>query len=171
MTQSEKIEEAYRWQINYDKQLKDLKTLSERCNQLLKDKGDLTDKVKELEKELTKKADTNHQLVEQMANLNEENAELKAKIYGGGYEAVITKKDADIILLEHSLKEQKELHKSVCDQLTHTHRNLGNQLTKAKELIKKLKALYLYPVVTKDDVKRQDEILAEAEQFLSEVEK
>ena len=64
--------------------------------------------------------------------LEKENAELKAKIYGGGYEAVITKKDADIILLEHLLKEQKELHKSVCDQLTHTHRNLGNQLTKAK---------------------------------------
>lgn len=45
-------------------------------------------------------------------------------------------------------------------------------LTKAKELIKKLKALYLYPVITKDDVKQQDEILTEAEQFLnSEVEK
>ena len=46
------------------------------------------------------------------------------------------------------------------------------QLTKAKEIIKKLKALYFSPVVTKDDVKRQDEILAEAEQFLnSEVKK
>lgn len=40
------------------------------------------------------------------------------------------------------------------------------QLTKAKEIIKKLKALYFSPVVTKDDVKRQDEILNEAEQFL-----
>jgi hypothetical protein len=46
------------------------------------------------------------------------------------------------------------------------------QLTKATEIIKKLKALYFSPVVTKDDVKRQDEILAEVEQFLnSEVEK
>ena len=50
------------------------------------------------------------------------------------------------------------------------HRN--DQLTNAKEIIKKLKALYLSPVVTNDDVKRQDEILNEAEQFLnSEVEK
>lgn len=45
------------------------------------------------------------------------------------------------------------------------------QLTTAKEIIKKLKMLYFSPVVTKDDVKRQDEILAEVEQFLSEVEK
>ena len=37
-----------------------------------------------------------------------------------------------------------------------------------KEIIKKLRALYSSPVVTNDDVKRQDEILAEAEQFLNE---
>lgn len=50
--------------------------------------------------------------------------------------------------------------------------NRLHQLIKAKEIIKKLKALYLTPVVTKDDVKRQDEILEEVEQFLnSEVEK
>ena len=47
--------------------------------------------------------------------------------------------------------------------------NANIKLVKSKEIIKKLKALYFYPVVTKDDVKRQDEILAEAEQFLSEV--
>lgn len=73
-----------------------------------------------------------------IAELEKENAELKAKIYGGGYEAVITKKDADIILLEHLLKEQKELHKSVCNQLTHTHKNLRNQLTYAKTSIQDL---------------------------------
>ncbi len=49
--------------------------------------------------------------------------------------------------------------------------DLEETINKAKELIKKLKALYLYPVVTKDDVKQQNEILTEAEQFLSEVEK
>jgi hypothetical protein len=48
--------------------------------------------------------------------------------------------------------------------------NSSIQLTKATEIIKKLKALYLSPVVTKDDVKRQDEILAEAEQFLKDCE-
>lgn len=42
---------------------------------------------------------------------------------------------------------------------------------KAKEIIKKLKALYFSPIETKDDIKRQDEILEEAEQFISEVKK
>ena len=51
--------------------------------------------------------------------------------------------------------------------------NEHDQLTKAKEIIKKLKALFLFPIVTEDDIKRQDEILTEAEQFIkdSEVEK
>ena len=48
---------------------------------------------------------------------------------------------------------------------------LKKQIGKSKELIKKLRALYLSPVVTNDDVKRQDEILNEVKQFLSEVEK
>jgi hypothetical protein len=39
--------------------------------------------------------------------------------------------------------------------------------TKAREIIKDLKALYFSPIVTNDDVKRQDEILAAAEQFLA----
>lgn len=47
---------------------------------------------------------------------------------------------------------------------------LSDNLDKAKEIIKKLKALYFSPVVTKDDVKQQDEILNEAEKFLSEAE-
>ena len=46
----------------------------------------------------------------------------------------------------------------------------GEKLTKAKEIIKKLRALYSSPVVTNDDIKRQDEILAETEQFLKECE-
>lgn len=40
------------------------------------------------------------------------------------------------------------------------------QLEVAKEIIKKLRVLYFSPVVTNDDVKRQDEILNEVEQFL-----
>ena len=39
-------------------------------------------------------------------------------------------------------------------------------ITKSKDIIKRLKALYSSPVVTNDDVKRQDEILNEAEEFL-----
>jgi hypothetical protein len=61
------------------------------------------------------------------------------------------------------LKERnKELLES-CEGATMMYKDL----CKAKEIIKKLKALYLYPVVTNDDIKRQDEILEEAEQFLN----
>lgn len=45
------------------------------------------------------------------------------------------------------------------------------QLTKAKEIIKSLIALHYNPVVTKDDLKKQDKILEQAEQFLKELEK
>lgn len=108
---------------------------------------------------------------EKIAELEKENAELNAKIYGGGYEAVIMKKDADIILLEHLLKEQKELHKSVCDQLTHTHRNLGNQLTKAKEIIEKLleeEKNNMYWEMNGSDKSSYYEVRKQAEQFLKD---
>ena len=51
-----------------------------------------------------------------------------------------------------------------------TVKPMQKQIDKAKELIKKLKALYFSPVVTNDDVKRQDEVLNEVEQFLKELE-
>ena len=66
---------------------------------------------KELQEELTKKADTNHSLVEQMADLESENAELKEKLEieqnarGDWFGKAVTK---------------------------------DNQLTKAKELIKEM---------------------------------
>ena len=42
------------------------------------------------------------------------------------------------------------------------------KLTKATEIIKSLIALHYNPVVTKDDLKKQDKILEQAEQFLKE---
>lgn len=70
------------------------------------------------------------------------------------------------------LKKQLEMSNKVYnDNLDYSH-HIEGQLTKAKEIIEKLRALYLSPVVTKEDIKRQDEILNEVEQFLnSEVEK
>lgn len=73
--------------------------------------------------------------------------------------------------LKEKLKPEnclKSLAKSGLVKFTCENGNEHEQLTKAKEIIKKLKALYFSPVVTKDDVKRQDEILAEAEQFLKD---
>ena len=77
--------------------------------------------------------------------------------------------------LKHAIAELRR-EKDILNTHTKAQEKLakyrGEQLAKAKEIIKKLKALYFSPVVTKDDVKRQDEILAEVEQFLnSEVEK
>jgi hypothetical protein len=45
------------------------------------------------------------------------------------------------------------------------------QLTKAKEIIKKLYAVDYDPCVTESDLKYRDELFAEIKQFLSEVEK
>ena len=78
---------------------------------------------------------------------------------------------------KHLEKENAELKRDKEDLIFIRNQNAKcmcedkERLTNAKEIIKKLKALYFSPVVTKDDVKRQDEILEEAEQFLSEVEK
>ena len=85
--------------------------------------------------------------------LKEENAELKEKLKP-----------------ENCLKL---LAKEGYVKFTCENGNEHDQLNKAKEIIKKLKALFLFPIVTEDDIKRQDEILTEAEQFLknSEVEK
>ena len=86
---------------------------------------------------------------------------LKDPILQQGFE-VICKENAEL------KGKNKWYSEQVCNKEC---AEVWGELTTAKELIKKLKALYLYPVVTKDDVKRQDEILNEAEQFLSEVEK
>lgn len=114
-------------------------------------------------------------LQERIEKLEKENAELKMKIYGGGYEMIITKKDADINLLEKQLKEQKEQNKNY-EQLidngsvTLVKERLKNykQLTKAKEHIRTLISCLI------DWVQEGDKdycYIADAEQFLKEIEK
>lgn len=106
--------------------------------------------------------------------LEKENAELKMKIYGGGYEMIITKKDADIILLEKEnaeLKEQNRNYEQLIDNgsVTLAKERLKNykQLTKAKKLLAKWVELYKpksegYPITP---------IQEQTEQFLKEIEK
>jgi hypothetical protein len=74
--------------------------------------------------------------------------------------------------LEKENAELKEMYHETDEDNNKLRENIP-LLAEAKEIIKKLQFLYLSPVVTKDDVKRQDEILAEVKQFLkdSEVEK
>ena len=80
---------------------------------------------------------------------------------------------AKVYKLQKENAELKAKNKWYSEQVCNKEcAEVWGQLTKATEIIKKLKALYFSPVVTKDDVKRQGEILAEAEQFLkSEVDK
>lgn len=82
-----------------------------------------------------------------------------------------TKLKTDYEVLSCSVGDFGELQNKL-EEEQRKNNGLSDNLTTAKEIIKKLKALYFSPVVTKDDVKRQDEILNESEQFLnSEVEK
>lgn len=100
-----------------------------------------------------------------------ENAELKLKLEAlEGQTPWKDIKDKSELIKENT--ELKDDNKVMADNYSKMEQKFYDNLTKAKDIIKKLKALYFSPVVTKDDVKRQDEILAEVEQFLnSEVEK
>ena len=51
--------------------------------------------------------------------------------------------------------------------VAHSIADIQNAKKEAREIIKDLKALYYSPIVTNDDVKRQDKILAAADQFLA----
>ena len=73
------------------------------------------------------------------------------------YRQMESKKDKQIEDLEWQLQKDNDNYQAE-----------NKRLEQAKEIIKNLKTLYFSPVVTKDDVKRQDEILNEAEQFLKE---
>ena len=72
-------------------------------------------------------------------------------------------------MAEPTIKELKEKleHRNCVDCSNH---GSNIKLLKAKGIIKKLQALYFSPVVTNDDTKRQDQILAETEQFIKECE-
>ena len=94
----------------------------------------------ELKSELTKKADTNHSLVKQMADMESKNAELKA------FRQDCVKLTEDNVVMARQRAE------------------MARQLTKAKEIIKGL--LELGSIGDGDYT-----YVAQAEQFLSEVEK
>lgn len=81
----------------------------------------------------------------------QENAELKAKLYGGGYEAVITKKDADIYLPEKTNLEQR------------------SQLKKATEIIRDLYYTIQSRIVYTNNIPIEDE-MARAKEFIQKAE-
>ncbi len=84
---------------------------------------------------------------------------------------IASEQEKRITELEKENAELKDDNKVMADNYSKMEQKVYDNLTKAKEIIQKLQALYFSPVVTNGDVKRQDEILAEAEQFLKECEK
>lgn len=85
-------------------------------------------------------------------------------------EQMIKTLDKENAELKEQLLEQKQYTAFKCNEAVKEKEVYEREhylLTTAKDIIKKLRALYLSPVVTKDDVKKQDEILNEAEQFLN----
>ena len=86
--------------------------------------------------------------------LEEENAELekqhkieKEKWYAE-YTAMYSDFQKHIEELEKEKAELKEHHKNVCENLTDTHRNIREQLTKAKEIIEDL--IKFQPYINKE---------------------
>ena len=75
--------------------------------------------------------------------------------------------------LEKENAELKERYAIINLNANIAVRDLNDQLTKAKEIIKKLYAVYYDPCITESDLKYRDELFAEIKQFLkdSEVEK
>lgn len=65
----------------------------------------------ELQDELTKKADTNHQLVEQLAKVSEENAELKKSLHGIVYMATSGLHVKNQIAFDRCIAEAEKLLK------------------------------------------------------------
>ena len=95
--------------------------------------------IKSLEEELTKKADTNHSLVEQMADLGSKNAELKT---------------------------DKQYWEQKANRLTTEWGETLDQLAQAKEIIKEFVCHYNNKTIYVNNVKP---LLEQAEQFLKGV--
>ena len=99
-------------------------------------------------------------LINKIAVLEKENAELKEKLKGAEKAGDYWKDSC--FGWQHRCVSRKPFKVAVKAQ---------KQLTKATEIIKKLYADYYDPCITESDLKYRDEIFAEIKQFLSEVEK
>lgn len=69
--------------------------------------------------------------------------------------------NADEKLIDDFCKENKRLLES-CEGATMMYKDL----CESKEIIKKLLALYFSPIVTQDDLKKQDKIIKQAQDFI-----
>ena len=87
--------------------------LGERCNQLLKDKGELTDKVKELEDHLAEEVELHSHAEEYIKSLEKENEQLRNN---GFTVSAMTEQQLKVAIekgeqLEKQIEKMKEEHK------------------------------------------------------------
>ena len=155
------------WYNKYKELEKENRLLGERCNQLLKDKGDLTDKIadikancdlaiegrdikiKELEEENNKLLDVINNQDVKIADLESENAELRNN---GFTVSAMTEQQ-----LKVAIEKGKQLEKENAEQ--------KDQLTKAKEILEELAKMEYAINPPADKVKS---LMVKAEQFLQE---
>jgi predicted RNase H-like nuclease (RuvC/YqgF family) len=121
--------------------------------------------MKQLRAEIEEFKETNHELAELAIERQKEINELEK---------------CRQILSDCTDRQRKEIHElSDCNSrllsqaaaATKRVLALEKENAEAKEIIKSLIALHYNPVVTKDDLKKQDKILEQAEQFIKEIEK
>lgn len=155
----------------------------------------------ELTDELTKKADINHSLVEQMADLESENAELRkvaefqqssnmnrhfenkklkeGLAVGSTFNKALNSMNKNleeerdkyrnmVFELQKENAELKEKYVKECEDVAFVVTNYNKQLTKAKEIIRDFISVAI-DYIDKED--KNYSYIAEAEQFLNEVEK
>ena len=93
--------------------------------------------------------------------------------YGKGYK----RKDLRIAYLagaeprEKKIEDLEKHHKSVCESLTNTHRNIREQLAKAKELLRFWVNDFYDSFNHSNKYEARHKALVETEQFLKEIEK
>lgn len=134
-------------------------------------------KIEELKSELTKKADTNHSLIEQMADLESKNAELKEKLEKETNHRIqnfnkaiewkekhreLKKENAELKEQQFTLRNERNTFLAQNEQYEKDLIDFNEQLTKAKEIIKEVQG-YIENI---DD--EGDELYDKIEQFLKE---
>ena len=138
---------------------KENRLLGERCKQLLKDKGDLTDQIADIKANCDLAIEGRDVKIMELEEKNTELEKESNRLFLEGAKRVEE--------LEKENAELKEKREQDCDSSQYEGFNCSEkerlkQLTKAKEIIRQF--LNDYPVITK-------EVLDKLEQFIKEIEK
>ena len=73
---------------------------------------------------------------------------------------------SDIIDKAKVLEEENKVLNQNLEDAEIVNKTLSEKVALSKEIIQKLIGLYFYPITTEDDLKRQNNIIAEAKAFI-----